>query len=434
MLMPDSHNPPPTQAPNSHRPDTPLFRDQAAASLQRRWFGPVQVLVPPSAMTAVGVAAAAVALLAAAMVLIEIPDRVRTVGVLVPADGLLKIRASRTGRVEQLVVRNGDTVGRREVLMRISGSQHAPGREPEIAARIASLQREVTLVDAGLEREIEAIDTRARFNRERLVLIKERVAVAQFELRTRAAQAALAEGRSQRISRLADSQIVAAHHADEIAATALQATATRQSAQQLVLDLQDGLLTIEQQLAHDQALPAILRRQAGITREAIARQIAASELLSALEVSAPDAGVVSGLAVRVGEEVAAGDVLMTLHDPDSRLEARLYLAADNAGMIAAGQRVELQLHAYPHQFHGTQPAIVLSVSAAAVPAEEIDPGLPVSGPVFEVRAALRQGTVKVRGRVWALPPGTSFTADLVRHRWPLYRWLWRSVSGDTSYS
>ncbi len=432
--MPDVNRLSRMKASDSCRRELPLFRRQAAVSLRRRWFGPVQILTPPSALAAVGVAAAAVALLALAVVTIEIPDRVRTVGVLVPSDGLLKVRASRAGRIEQLAVQNGETVGRRQILMRISGSQHAPGREPELAARIASLQRELVLIDAALEREVDAVGARARINRKRLAVTRERIAVAQLELRAREQQAVLFEGRAQRIESLVDSQLVAEHVADEVAATALQAAATRQSAHQLVLDLQDQLLMIEQQLAQDRQLPAILYGQAGIRRETVERQVAASELLSAVEVGAPDAGVISGLAVRVGEEVAAGDVLLTLHDPDSRLEVRLYLSPDSAGMISAGQRVELQLKAYPHQLYGTQSAIVYSVSAAAIPAEEIGSGLPVRGPVFEVRAALQGRSVEAGGRAWSLPPGTSFTADLVRRRWPLYRWLWRSVSGDTSYS
>ena len=394
----------------------------------------MQLLVPPSALTAVGIATVAVAMLTVAMAVIEIPDRIRTVGLLVPVDGLLKIRASRAGRVEQLIVRNGDTVVERQVLMRISGSQQAPGREPELTARVESLRRELGLIDAALEQEIDGIGARSNVNRQRILLLKERIAAAKLELGSRDRQVGLSEGRARRIQSLSESNAVAEHLADEVAAAALQATAIRQSTQRLLLDLQDELLVVEQQLASDRALPAILRRQAGIKREAIERQIAASELLSAVEISAPDNGVVSGLAVRVGQEVGAGDILLTLHDPDASLEARLYVRTDKAGMIAAGQRVELQLQAYPHQLYGTRSAIIHYVSAAAVPAREIDSGLSIDGPVFELRASLQESGIRVRGRYWPLPPGTSFTADLVRRRWPLYRWLWRSVSGDSSYS
>ena len=263
---------------------------------------------------------------------------------------------------------------------------------------------------------------------------KQRIAVAQTELRSREQHSVLSDGRAQRIHRLANSQAVAEHVADEFAATALQAAATRELAHQRVLDLQDQQLATEQQLAHDRTFPAILRHRAAIKREAIERQIAAGELLSAVEIIAPDAGVISGVAVRVGEEVTVGSVLMTLHNPASQLEARLYLSPDNAGMISAGQHVELQLKAYPHQLYGTRSAIVRSVSATTIAADEIDAALPFNEPVFEVRAELQDSAVMVGGRGWSLPPGTSFTADLVRRRWPLFRWLWRSVSGDMSYS
>jgi len=432
--MPDRYLPSRLNATDSCRGETPLFRRQAAVSLRRRWFGPVQLLTPPSAPVAIGVAAAAVVLLCLAVVTIEIPDRVRAVGMLVPVDGLLKVRASRAGRIEKLVVQNGDNVGRHQVLMRISGNKHAPGRAPELAARIASLRRELGLLGEELQREVDAVRERAMLNRKRLEFTKQRIAVAQTELRTREQHAVLSDGQAQRFHRLTDSRAVAEHVADEFTASALQAAATREAAHQRVLDLQDEQLVIEQQLAHDRTLPEILYRRAAIKREIIERQIAAGELLSAVEITAPYAGVVSGVAVRAGEEVAVGRVLMTLHDPASRLEARLYLSPDNAGMISAGQRVELQLKAYPHQLFGTRSAIVRSVSATTIAVDEIDAGLVFSGPVFEVRAELQDSAVMVSGRSWSLPPGTSFTADLVRRRWPLFRWLWRSVSGDMSYS
>jgi len=432
--MPGRHSQseiPPSPSPR----DVPLlFRERASKSLRQRWFGPVQVLTPPSVFAMVIVAAAAVTMLLIATIIVEIPDRVRTVGVLLPVDGLLKVRASRAGRVEQLGIANGDVVARGQVLMRLSGIQHAPGKEPELAARIASFRREMRLLDEMLEQEIAAVKSRVQVSRRRLRLTRERIEAAASEQQTREQEAERYRGRAGRIQQLATSRVIADHVADEVAATALRALAASQAARQRSLSLQDESLQIEQQLLQDSVLPEILRRQADLRRETIAREIAVSELQSAHEITAHEAGVVAGLTARVGEDVRSGDVLMTLHDPDSRLEARLYLSPDNAGMIAPGQHVELQLKAYPHQIYGTQTAIVESVSPVAVPAQELDMGLPFAGPVFEVRAALRQETIEVHARAWSLPPGTSFTADLVRHRWPLYRWLLRSVSGDTSHT
>jgi hypothetical protein len=71
---------------------------------------------------------------------------------------------------------------------------------------------------------------------------------------------------------------------------------------------------------------------------------------------------------------------------------------------------------------------VASVSAVALLPDEIGDVIPMLGPVFEIRATLHKTSINARGEVWQLPPGTVFSADLVRRRWPLYRWLLRSES------
>ena len=410
----------------------PLFREQALASARQRWFGPVTLVTPPSMLVIVGVACLVIAMLGTAVASIRIPDRVRTYGVLMPAEGLLKVRAPRSGRVEHLLVANGDGVRTGQVLLRLSGAQRAPGREPELAARIESLRRELRLLDDTVERQAELADARERLNQRRLDLTQERIVAARAEVRTRGAQASLTEARAERIGRLAVANAIAEDAAEDSVAAVLLSAAARLAAEQRVLALQDEGLRIEQQLAQDLDGLARMMRDYGARREALLRQIAASELQSAMEVGSPGGGLVSGLTVRVGEDVAAGDVLMTVYAPESRLEARLFLSPDNAGMISVGQPVELQFKAYPHQLFGTQRAVVTSISNVVLAPDEVDADLLLAGPVFVVRARLRHDSIRAGKQNWTLPPGTSFQADLVRARWPLYRWLMRSVSGGTS--
>ena len=409
---------------------TPLFRKQALVSTRQRWFGPVRVVMPPSTLFTISLACLVVTLLGTAVVSIEIPDRVRTYGVLLPAEGLLKVKAPRAGRVERLPVANGDSVTPGQVLLRLSGSQRAPGREPEPAARIGSLGRELRLLDESMDRLADLAGSRERLTRRRLRLVGKRIEAAEAEVQARQEQTDILAARADRIGQLAARNAIAADAAKDSVAGVLVSRAANLAAQQRVLALQDDRLAIEQQLAQDRDNVALMRRESGARRESLLRQIAASELQSAVEVTAPGGGIVSGLAVRAGEHVAAGDVLMTVYAPESRLEARLFLNPDNAGMIAVGQRVELQLQAYPHQLFGTRSAVVSAISTIVLPPDQIDTDLPVKGPVFVVRARLAQAPMQADSRSWPLPPGTTFQADLVRARWPLYRWLLRSVSGD----
>ena len=319
-----------------------------------------------------------------------------------------------------------------EVLMCITGIERSPGREPSIEARVASFEREIEILDQTLVDDLAAADDRERLNADRLALTRERLRAARYELETRHEQQALHDLRSMRLAQLVTRRAIPAQLAEEAVATALQAKAASHSARQQLLDLEDQILIIERQIHDGRSDADALRHRALMRREELGRQLAASHLQASLEIRAPAEGVASGLTVKAGDFVRAGDVLATLHDPGSRIEARLYLDPSEAGRISNGLRVEIQVRAYPHEIFGTVTAIVESVSPAAVPADEVRAGITSRTPVFEVRAVLLKTNIEARNRAWKLPPGTTVRADIIRHRWPLYRWLWRSAAGAGS--
>jgi len=409
-----------------------LFRRRAVKAARQRWFGPVLIVTPPSLVATIAVALLSIVCLIAATVTIEIPDRVRASGVLLPGGGLLKVRASRSGWIEKLEVANGATVESGQALMWLTDTNRAPHREPEITERIDSLQHELLLLEESLLQEIAVVEEREQLGRRRRQLTQDRLAAAEQEHQTRLLQAELQQKRSERVTALVAQAVIAVHTADEQAAVTLQVLAASQASWQQVISLRDELAILEMQIEQDAAAPERLRTRAEIRRESLLRDIAESELQSVLEMTSPGDGVVAGLAVRAGSFVQAGQVLLTLYDPDDQLQAYLYVSADNAGMIRLGQSVELRLRAYPHQLFGTQTAVITSVSGVAIPRHEIDAVIPIAGPVFEIRAALTSVIIQARGDVWALPPGTVFEADLIRRRWPLYRWLLRSATNNES--
>ena len=410
-----------------------LFREDALQSKRYRWLGPVSIITPPSGFVALVLVVVAGLLLLLAAMTIEIPERVHAIGMLLPTDDLLKVRAQRAGWVEQLAVANGNTVVKGQALMRLTDRQHAPRRRPQLAEHIASLQREIELLDGLTSREMDTARAQLKLNRRRQKLLRQQLRAAEHEHESWRQQVAIYRDRATRVAELLESGAIAEHYVQELAAVAFQAEATSQSAWQRILALRDDLALLEQQLLLATVRPEILRTQADMRREVIMRDIAASELQSVVEVTAPDGGSIAGLNVRTGDYVDAGQVLLTLHDPASRLEAYLYIGADDAGFIEAGQHVELQLQAFPHELYGTQTAIVTSVSGVAQPGEEIGGMLSIKGPVFEIRASLVVSSRHAGGKFRALPPGTSFRADLIRRRWPLYRWLLRSAIGaDTA--
>lgn len=409
-----------------------LFRAEAVNASQLRWLGPVLIVSPPSLPLTVVVALLSIMLLLGAAVVIEIPERVRASGVLLPQNGLLHVRASRAGWVDKLDIANGRSVRSGQSLMWLTDAEHAPQHAPVAIERLLSLRTELQLLEQSLQQEIAAAAERELLGRHRKQLMQNRIAIAEQEYQVRRQQSELQQRRSKRVRSLVTSAVIPAHIGDEQASSSLDALAARDMAEQRVLEMQDQLAILDLQSRQDMANISRLRTQTEIRRESLLRDIAASELQSNLEVASPGNGIVAGLAVRAGSFVQAGQVLLTLYDPADTLEAYLYISADNAGMIKLGQSVELQLRAYPHQLFGTQTATITDVSAAAIPIRDIEIGASISGPVFEIRAALSSGNVIARGDNWRLPPGTVFDASLIRRRWPLYRWLLRSITDEDS--
>jgi membrane fusion protein len=66
-----------------------------------------------------------IVLLATAAYIVEVPQRTRAIGVLMPAGGLLKVIATDTGRITELAVKEGTTVTEGQLLLRISSDLHA---------------------------------------------------------------------------------------------------------------------------------------------------------------------------------------------------------------------------------------------------------------------------------------------------------------------
>jgi membrane fusion protein len=407
-----------------------LFRERAVRASARRWFAPVQVACPLAAMPACVIAILAVALLAAATVIIEIPETIPATGVLLPSRGLLKIRAGRSGWVGSIDIEDGERVGRDRVLMRITDAQRAPERHPEAAARLASLHTELALLGTSLDQQLAAIDEAMRAGQRRKTLVRRRLEAARSEHTMWQRQAELQQRKASRVAALAADGVVPAQNSDDLAAEVLRARASAEAARQRVLTLEDELAGLDEEFSRDATRPALLRAQVAIRRESLLREIASEELRSASEVTAPGDGIVAGITVRDGSFVQAGQVLLTLYDPGDPLQARLYVSADNAAMIFEGQHAELRLRAYPKELFGTLAATVTSIAATALPPAEAGAGLPLTGKVFEIRAAIDSPVIVAEGRRWLLAPGTTFEADLVRRRWPLYRWLLASRRTD----
>lgn len=407
---------------------TALFRSKATRSASYRLFGSVTVIVPPSGIAALGFALLALLALGFVAWYVEIPQRARAVGVLMPPDGFLDIVATEAGRVASIRVSEGQDVSAGELLVKITTDRE----------QLADYQLQALHTDIELQRKAHA--KQLAINKNRLLTLDEkfsslgkRLAMARSEFELQQDQVVLRERRFERRQGLASTGSIAVDVLDQERSSLLQAKSRSAAISQAILEYEQDIAEIlraRAEAADETARQEILNE---LENGRLQRQLVEHQHRISQEIRASEAGVVARINVRPGAAVIAGEALLKVYRPHQELEAWLYLSSARAGFLREGQVVELHLDAYPHQLFGTSRAVVTSVSSVAVVPQEVRVPLALSGPVFEVRARLNESSIKAFNATWPLVPGISFRADFVQRRYRLYQWLLRVVknrSGD----
>lgn len=405
---------------------TTLFRESATRSASNRLFGSVTVIVPPSGMVAMTVAVLSMLLLGFVAWTVEIPQRVRAVGVLMPPHGLLDVVATAAGRITNIAVSEGQLVSAGDLLVNITTDQ-----EQLAILQMQSLQAESAMLGEAHARQVAIDNSRLLAFGERLDSISKRRAVAKTEYELQQDQVALFERRLTRRQGLASTGNLAADVLDQERSSLLQARARRAAIGHAMLEYEQDIAAILR--ARAEAVNAVQREKIlhDLELRRLRRQVDKHKHLINQEIRASEDGIVARVNVRPGAAVTAGEVLVKVYQPHQGLEAWMYLSSAKAGFLQTGQVVQLRLHAYPYQLFGTSTAVITSVSSVAIVPGEVKVPLALTGPVFEVRAKLNETDIKAFNKIWPLAPGISFQADLVQRRYRLYEWLLRAIAnGD----
>jgi len=407
-----------------------LLRKQSVSAARHRLLGRVCIVTPPTAGATLLVALSSLILLGVVVYTVEVPQRTRAIGVLMPAGGLLRVIANDTGRITELAVKEGMTVRAGQVLLRITSDRNAPGRSPVSESQVRSLRTELELMERAQAHQRQMKSSRATALEEQFTLTRSRQAKARVEIELQASHIGLLKQRYERMKVLAANGGLAEDLLSQERSGILHAKAIRAGLERDMLRISQELADLQAKRDETLAAAGLGRLQHDMGRERLLRQIGRAAIEAGRVVLAPAAGIVARLSVTTGSTSRPGQTLMTLYKAEGRLEAWLYLPSDKAGQLKAGQSVQLRLDAYPHEMFGTLTAVVSEVSTIALLASDLTVPLPINGPVFEVRASIRDDRIEALGSSWPLAPGTSFRADVIRRRYRLYQWLLRSFWSD----
>lgn len=395
-----------------------LFRAEALRG-QDRLHGEV-VLVPPVSWQIVGLFLLLTIVVAGLFLATAEYSKVATVqGRIAAGDGLARALAPRAGRVEAVLVSEGQRVEAGTPLLRlaVSASDEAGSLGERRAAAVA--------------RQAEMLGRRAPAMAETLAA-RMRGLAAQIEgdRNERASLAAqIAEQRA--LIRSAAEEL---ERARAVAARGFVSARDVREREELLATRRQGLSRLEQEasaraarIAVAEAELARTRAEHGLEAADLARAqaeltgvAAADENTATIVVTAARAGIVTGIAVDEGDALAPGSHVMTIVPEAGRLEARLEVPTAAAGFIEPGQTMRLAVDAFPSQIYGTVDARVDSVSLASVPVERADGS---ADEAFLIRATLAADAVRAYGRDHPLRPGMAVSARITTRKRSLVEWL-----------
>ncbi|MDZ7827256.1 MAG: HlyD family efflux transporter periplasmic adaptor subunit [Gammaproteobacteria bacterium] len=401
-----------------------LFRVQAVQASRRRLWGDMLLVQPPGTATMLVLVLAFLAAAAALLAFGEFTRTERVSGYLVPEGGVIGIRTPQPGLVTRVRVAEGDRVaaGARLVQVRdpraLDDGVHAGAAALDtIDDRLARLIRLRGLETARFEAD-RAADRAGleRIGRRRTNLVERRSRLARrIELDERALA---------RLSGLAEAGHVSRQRLERAEAELLEAQRRHQALQGALLELAEERARLVRRLDGWSHRRGVRLAELDDRRDRLRRERYDTGGRVEFWLRAPRAGRVASLGVVEGESVRPGQDLLTLLEPDARMDAILLVPSRAVGFVRAGQRVRLLYDAFPYTRFGVHAAEVSRVGRSILAPSELGGPAAVREPVYKVRARpVRRGRPGARGETFPLQAGMALEADIELEQRPLWHWL-----------
>ncbi|WP_020186985.1 HlyD family efflux transporter periplasmic adaptor subunit [Methylopila sp. 73B] len=407
---------------------SPLFRQEVAAARRDAWLGEARLAQPLPIQLVAGIC---VAMLIAFVLYVTFgvyTRRVHAEGLLTPNVGLITIASPAAGRVLSSGVKEGDKVGKGQLLYTISldaVSSSGPTQErviEQLGRQRDSVEQQRALRAAtaatekrSLAEQIENLESQSSQLAEQIELqdklvtpLKDRVDV-------------LVKALSDGLARAADLQ--------NQNYLFMQASSQLSQFKQARLQLEGKLSELKAQ--HATFDDNLSRDLAEMDRAAaqLEQQRAESEARRGIEVRAPENGTLTSIRALAGQSVAAGAPLLTLLPTEGRLQANLFVDSSSIGFIETGAVVMLRYAAFPFQRFGLHRGVVVEVTRAPLAGDDA-PGAPpkgegaaAQGGLYRIIVEPDENSVMAYGERRRLEAGMKVDADIALETRSLYRWL-----------
>jgi membrane fusion protein len=353
----------------------------------------------------------------------EYHRKTRVSGVLVSDRGTVQIRAPTEGIVEKLSVGQGERVGIGETLLIIrQGLTALDGNALGSKLLNENLhQQELIkqLIDA--ERESHRVKV-LQLHSEMISLERQKSWMENF-LANEEKAGELLKHKYHRLMSLGERNLVAVN---DIEASRFDWLKQDSQVQQLRLDLESILKTLSG-MNNRKRLLALEQQQQVVSLENDLTELHKQHLQRLSEqvvrLVSPVKGHVSVINTQSDQSVITRQVLLSVVQENSALEAELFIPSRAIGFVELGQVVNLRIDAYSYQKYGMQRATISEVSQTILLPAETGGAVGIKEPFYKVKAKLDESIQVSLASQVILKPGMQFSAEIVLENRSLLEWL-----------
>lgn len=408
-----------------------LFR-QEVLEPDRPWIGGVRLVVPIATRLWLTAASALIAVVVLWLTLGHYTRREHVAGEVVPSAGLLQITARAPATVDRVLVLEGERVKAGQVLATVSaerGSTTLPAASADISEQLrrqqARLREDITNTTALAEQQ--ASDLRMQ-----VTMLSGQVAQVTEQITTQQHLVASLTQLLDRLQPLGGRGFVSAIEIQQQQTQKLEAEAQVRALGRQRLEAEQQLHSAQDQLVQ---LPLVTAGKLSEPKRQIAQiqqSLDQNEVDRESALRAPADGVVSTIAVKPGQSLSSGEVVVALVPAGATMQAQLLVPSSAAGFVRVGTPVTLHYLAFPYQKFGAHRGHVVRVSASALtPAQlaTLQGTTAPTQPMYRVDVALDAQTVQAYGHAERLRPGMAAEADLLLDRRRLIEWVLEPLYG-----
>ena len=405
-----------------------LFRQEAIDAQREKFLGEATIARPVPGWVFTLLAAGVAFLLIAVALWGQYTRRERVEGFLALDTGAARVLISDSGRITELLIKEGDEVKAGDPMAKVSLDRGTGTGASTSEAVAAEMQNRRTILekeqnqwrDLGTQ-QVEQIRRRVRDLDSELTQIDREMKLQEVRIKSAREQVERYHGLAGEKKFVSDALVK--QKQDEVTDQEIKLQALRRQRGQVERDLGSARMEEPAIQMRSRAQVEQVSRQISELQEGMAHNESKRETV----IRAPMAGIVTNIAVNQGQSIAADAPMAMVIPKGSGMHVELLVPTRAIGFIKPGQEVVLRYEAFPYERFGQYGGRVTDIGRSVwTQGEKIGP-LSAKEPVYRVDVKMDRQDVTALGQDFALRPGMLVNADLLLEKRTLLEWIFEPV-------